>query len=111
MEAWEKRYSISLNLFLMPGPTSNSSKSGSVWGGGRYQSLNRHESPDNVTVMHGIRHAGRGNGHNHEEPTVYTTLRWREMDSNFWYRDTKTVDFRTIQGIAGVSAGLLDDTT
>jgi hypothetical protein len=26
MEAWEKRYSISLNLFLMPGPTSNSSK-------------------------------------------------------------------------------------
>ena len=32
--------------------------------------------------MHGFRHAGRGNGHNHEEPTVYTTLRWRETDSN-----------------------------
>jgi len=24
------------------------------------------------------------------------TLRWREMDSNFWYRGTKAVDFRAI---------------
>jgi hypothetical protein len=29
------------------------------------------------------------------------------MDSNFWYRGTKAVDFRSIPGIAGVSAGLL----
>jgi hypothetical protein len=28
------------------------------------------------------------------------------MDSNFWYRGTKAVDFRSIPGIAGVSAGL-----
>ena len=39
------------------------------------------------------------------------TLRWRDMDSNFWYRGTKAVDFRSIPGIAGVSAGLLNDTT
>jgi hypothetical protein len=26
------------------------------------------------------------------------------MDSNFWYRGTKAVDFRSIPGIAGVSA-------
>jgi hypothetical protein len=30
------------------------------------------------------------------------------MDSNFWYRGTKAVDFRSIPG---VSAGLLNDTT
>jgi hypothetical protein len=36
------------------------------------------------------------------------TPRWREMDSNFWYRGTKAVDFRSIPG---VSAGLLNDTT
>jgi hypothetical protein len=30
---------------------------------------------------------------------------WREMDSNFWYRGTKAVDFRGIPGIAGASAG------
>ena len=29
-----------------------------------------------------IRHADRGNGHDHEEPTVCTTLCWRETDSN-----------------------------
>jgi hypothetical protein len=28
------------------------------------------------------------------------------MDSNFWYRGTKAADFRSVQGIAGVSAGL-----
>jgi hypothetical protein len=28
------------------------------------------------------------------------TLRWREMDSNFWYRGRKAVDFRSIPGIA-----------
>jgi hypothetical protein len=33
------------------------------------------------------------------------------MDSNFWYRGTKAVDFRGIPGIAGISAGLLNDTT
>ena len=27
------------------------------------------------------------------------TLRWGEMDSNFWYRGTKAVDFRSIPGI------------
>jgi hypothetical protein len=26
------------------------------------------------------------------------------MDSNFWYRGTKAMDFRSIPGIAGVSA-------
>jgi hypothetical protein len=25
-----------------------------------------------------------------EEPMVCTTLRWREMDSNYWYRGTKS---------------------
>jgi len=33
------------------------------------------------------------------------------MDSNYWYRGTKGVDFRSISGIAGVTAGLLNDTT
>jgi hypothetical protein len=33
------------------------------------------------------------------------------MDSNFWYRGTKAVDFRSIPGIAEASAGLLNDTT
>jgi hypothetical protein len=28
------------------------------------------------------------------------TLRWREMDSNFRYRGTKAVDFRSIPGMA-----------
>lgn len=37
------------------------------------------------------------------------TPRWREMDSNYWYRGTKAVNFRSIPGIAGVSAGLLND--
>jgi site-specific DNA recombinase len=36
---------------------------------------------------------------------------WREMDSNFWYRGTKAADFRSIPGIVGVSARLLNDTT
>ena len=44
-------------------------------------------------------------------PSSQRTLSWREMDSNFWYRGTKAVDFRSIPGIAGVSAGLLNDTT
>jgi hypothetical protein len=39
------------------------------------------------------------------------TLCWREMDSNYWYRSTKAVDFRSIPGIARVSAGLVNDTT
>ena len=39
------------------------------------------------------------------------THRWREMDSNFWYRGTKAVDFRSILAIVGVSAALLNDTT
>ena len=38
------------------------------------------------------------------------TLRWRETDSNFRYRGAKAADFRSIPGIAGVSAGLLNDT-
>src|SRR5215813_6310202 len=29
------------------------------------------------------------------------TLRWREMDSNLWYRNAKARDFRSIPGIAG----------
>jgi hypothetical protein len=33
------------------------------------------------------------------------------MDSNFWYRGTKAADFRSIPGIVGVSAGLLNNTT
>jgi hypothetical protein len=39
------------------------------------------------------------------------TPHWREMDSKSWYRGTKAVDFRSIPGIAGVSAGLVNDTT
>ena len=31
----------------------------------------------------------------------FARLRWREMDSNFRYRGTKAVDFRSIPGIAG----------
>jgi hypothetical protein len=31
------------------------------------------------------------------------------MDSNYWYRGTKAVDFRSIPGIARVSAGLGND--
>ena len=34
------------------------------------------------------------------------TLRWREMDSNFWYRGTKTVDSRSIPRIAGIGRTL-----
>jgi hypothetical protein len=45
------------------------------------------------------------------ESSSQWTPSWREMDSNFWYRGTKAVDFRSIPGIAGVSAGLLNDTT
>jgi len=36
---------------------------------------------------------------------VRLTHRWREMDSNFWYRGTKAADFRSIPGIARTSAG------
>ena len=32
------------------------------------------------------------------------TLCWREMDSNFWYRGTKAMDFGSVPGIPGVSA-------
>src|SRR5262249_49114997 len=46
-----------------------------------------------------------------QEPKVRMTLSWREMDSNFRYRGTKAVDFRSIPGIAGVSTELLNDTT
>jgi hypothetical protein len=35
----------------------------------------------------------------------------RRMDSNFQYRSAKAADFRSIPGIARVSAGLLNDTT
>jgi hypothetical protein len=42
---------------------------------------------------------------------VRPTRRWREMDSNYWYRSTKAVGFRSIPGIARVSAGLVNDTT
>ena len=33
------------------------------------------------------------------------TGRWREMDSNYWYRGTKAVDFRSIPGIWGDRRG------
>ena len=39
------------------------------------------------------------------------TLCWREMDSNFWYRGAKAVDFRSIPGMAGGSTELLNDIT
>src|SRR5215469_14892423 len=35
------------------------------------------------------------------------SLRWREMDSNYWYRGTKAVDFRSIPGMAGDRRGSL----
>ena len=35
------------------------------------------------------------------------TPRWREMDSNFWYRGTRAVDFRSIPGMAGDRRGSL----
>jgi len=31
---------------------------------------------------------------------LWMTLPWRGMDSNFWYRGTKAVDFRSIPGMA-----------
>ena len=34
------------------------------------------------------------------------TRRWREMDSNFWYRGTKTVDFAAFLALRGIG-GLL----
>jgi hypothetical protein len=37
---------------------------------------------------------------------VRLTHHWREMDSNFWYRGTKAVDFRTIPGIAGIGGAV-----
>ena len=43
------------------------------------------------------------------ETGSHLTLRWREMDSNFWYRGTKTVDFRSIPGMAGDRRGLKRD--
>ena len=36
---------------------------------------------------------------------VRLTHRWREMDSNFWYRGTKAVDLRGIPGMAGDQRG------
>jgi hypothetical protein len=36
----------------------------------------------------------------------FLTRRWREMDSNLWYRDTKAVDFRSIPSIAGIGGAL-----
>ena len=41
----------------------------------------------------------------------HETLRWREMDSNFWYRGTEAVDFRSIPGIAGDRRGSINGTT
>jgi len=38
-------------------------------------------------------------------PCETRTVRWREMDSNFSYRDTRAVDIRSIPGIARASAG------
>src|SRR3984893_2676516 len=37
----------------------------------------------------------------------HVTPRWREIDSNFWYRGTKAVDFRSIPGICGGIGGAL----
>jgi len=42
---------------------------------------------------------------------VRRLIRWREMDSNHWYRGTKAVDFRSIPGIVRGIGGLVNDTT
>ena len=65
-------------------------------GRGRYQSLNRHESSDNVAVMHGIRHAGRGNGHKSRGPGGLHDSRWRGLDSNFQYAGAVTTYRRRV---------------
>src|SRR5262249_49950595 len=39
------------------------------------------------------------------------THRWREMDSNRWFRDTNTRDFRSIPGIARIDGAVLNGTT
>jgi hypothetical protein len=41
-----------------------------------------------------------------ENPGSHATRRWREMDSNFWYRGKKTVDSRSIPRIAGIGRTL-----
>jgi hypothetical protein len=43
----------------------------------------------------------------HTETESSQTHCWREMDSNFWYRGTKAVDFRSIPGMAGDRRGSL----
>jgi hypothetical protein len=35
------------------------------------------------------------------------TPRWRETDSNFWYRGTKAVDFRSIRASQGIGGAHL----
>jgi hypothetical protein len=40
------------------------------------------------------------------KPGSHETRRWREMDSNFWYRGTKTVDSGSIPRIAGMGRTL-----
>jgi len=38
-----------------------------------------------------------------KEPLVCVTLRWREMDSNFWYRSRKARDFQNVPEAAGTA--------
>ena len=72
----------------------------------------RHRSRLSSCCGWGRQQWGRG-GSAARGPTSWFawTLRWREMDSNYWYRGTKAVDFRSTPGIARVSAGLGNDTT
>ena len=51
------------------------------------------------------RHLGCRTDHPELGSSSHWTLRWREMDSNYRYAAQKAVDFRSIPGIAEVSAG------
>ena len=42
----------------------------------------------------------------YEGPKVRMTHRWRELDSNLWYRGAKAVDFRSIGTWRGIDEAL-----
>ena len=80
----------------------------------RYDSTNSADLDEQVRVL-SADHAANPAAHTRATSAVLDrqrlglcetrTVRWREMDSNLWYRGTKAVDFRSIPGIAGDRRG------